>query len=233
MIADATDGFASKDPANARQQITALLHSWIRIQTEALGNEKATAQYLEILQQYGLGKSEEQTERFLRLSTLTVVDAVLKSASPGTGDTRANLNYTFIDMYSKLLQALFRRMNSGGSQDQVDAQRLGVLNRILGVIVRSMVWHSEKWKAEKSAVPWDQRPWYRLLMNLVIDLNKPDPAFDPIRLGMLSVFGAAFHACQPLVMPGKFWYLLVMSEPWNSFSQAPISLLRRFCFFLA
>jgi CCR4-NOT transcription complex subunit 1 len=204
IVADATSVFATNDPANARQQITALLDSWIRIQSDGFGNEKSTTQYIQVLQQYGFGKSEEQTERFLRLSTLTIVDAVLKSASPGGEKSRAALNYTFIDMYSKLLQVLFRRMNSGGSQDQIDAQRLGALNRILGVIVRSMIWHSEKWKSENSSVPWDQRPWYRLLMNLVVDLNKPDPVYDSIRLGMHSVFGAAFHACQPLVMPGKF-----------------------------
>ena len=202
MIAEASNVFARKDPSDARQQVTALLDTWIRMQSESYGNEKGTIQYLQVLQQYGLGKSEEQTERFLRLSTLIVVDAVLKTASPGNDQSKSNLNYTFIDLYAKLLQVLFRRMNNGSSQEQVDAQRLGVLNRILGVIVRSMIWHSEKWKADNSASPWDQRPWYRLFMNLIIDLNKPDPAFDSIRLGMLSVFGVALHACQPLVLPG-------------------------------
>ena len=221
MIADATEGFTRKDPANARQQVTALLDSWIRIQSEGLGNEKATIQFLQVLQQYGLGKSEEQTERFLRLSSLIVVDAVLKAATPGM-DGRATLNYTFIDMYSRLLQVLFRRMNSGGTQDQVDAQRLGVLNRILGVIVRSMVWHSDKWKSEKTAARWDQRPWYRLLMNLVVDLNKPDPAYDSIRLGMLSVFGVTFHACQPLLLPGTlFCFSRTQNEPEQMHSLAP------------
>lgn len=205
IIAEVTNSFAIKDPANARQQVTALLDSWIRIQSDGLGHEKATAQYIQVLQQYGFGKSEEQTERFLRLSTVTIVEAVLKSASPGTEKTRATLNYAFVDLYSKLLHVLFLRMNSGGSQEQIDAQRLGALNRILGVVIRSMIWHSEKCKTENSSAPWDQRPWYRLLMNLVIDLNKPDPALDSIRLGMLSVFGAAFHSCQPLVLPGMFY----------------------------
>jgi CCR4-NOT transcription complex subunit 1 len=91
-------------------------------------------------------------------------------------------------------------MNNSGSQDQIDAQRLGILNKILGVVVRSMMWHSEK--TEKTSSGWDQRPWFRLLMNLLMDLNKPIPAFESIKLGMLSVFGSAFHVCQPLVMPG-------------------------------
>jgi len=199
-VAEATDGFTKTDPSNARQQVTALLEGWIRLQTETSGNDKALAQYLQVLQQWGVGKAEQQTERFLRLSTLTVVDAVLKSASQTGDGSRPALNYRAIDLYCVLLQLLFRHMNSGGSQDQVNAQRLGVLNRIVGVIVRSMMWHSVK--TANSGSSWDQRPWYRLLMNLVMDLNKPDPTFEPIRLGILSVFGSAFHVCQPLVMPG-------------------------------
>jgi len=199
-VADATDSFSRNDPANSKLQIIQLLDSWIRLQSDSSVNDKTVGQYLQALQQYGVGKVEEQTERFLRLSTLTVVDAVLTAAASAEG--RPTLNYAFVDMYSKLLVLLFRHMNSGGSADQVSAQRLGVLNKILGVTVRSMMWHYEKKKASGKG-GWDQRPWFRLFMNLLIDLNKPDPAFESVRLGMLSVFGAAFHVCQPLALPGQ------------------------------
>ena len=108
------------------------------------------------------------------------------------------MNYNVIDIYSKLLLLLFRHMNGSGTPDQIKAQRLGMLNKILGVAVRTMMWDFEKKNSGDGATKWDQRPWFRLLLNLVIDMNKPDPAFDPIRLGILSVFGAAFHVCQPL-----------------------------------
>lgn len=200
-VAEATEIFVKADPLAARQQVAALLESWIRLQSEASGNDKALGQYLQALQQWGVGKIEEQTERFLRLSAVTVVEAVLKTATPSGDGARTTLSYGAADFYCRLLQLLFRHMNKGGSQDQVNAQRLGVLNKILGVIVRSMMWHCKK--TESTGATWDQRPWYRLFMNLVMDLNKPDPAFEPIRLGILSVFGCAFHVCQPLVMPGK------------------------------
>lgn len=199
-VAEATEQFMGADPANAKQQVTALLDSWIRLQADASTTDKAVAQYMQVLQQLGVSKTEEQTERFLRLGTLVVVDSVLGSAAGGDG-MNTTLNYTFIDMFAKLLVLLFRHMNVGGSAEQVAAQRLGVLNKVLGVTVRSMMWHSEQKKISGKR-GWDQRPWFRLLLNLVIDLNKPDPQFDSIRLGMLSVFGAAFHVCQPLVLPG-------------------------------
>jgi CCR4-NOT transcription complex subunit 1 len=89
-----------------------------------------------------------------------------------------------------------------------------MLNKILGVIVRTMMWHAEKTKSAGAlSSGWDQRPWFRLIMNLVIDLNKPDQTFEPIRLGILSVFGAAFHTCQPLVMSGfAFGWLELVSH---------------------
>jgi CCR4-NOT transcription complex subunit 1 len=229
-VAEATEMFFRKDPPTAKQQITALVDSWIRMQADPMTNEKAMGQFLQVLQQFGVGKVEEQTERFLRLSTIAVVEAVLGSASGTTDGQRPALNYTFIDMHSKLLVLLFRHMNSGSSADQINAQRLGVLNKILGVAVRSMMWHFEKKTA--SGLSWDQRPWFRLFLNLVIDLNKPDPAFETIRLGVLSVFGAAFHVCQPLVMPGMF-YLHPESSYMKYRPLLTVFLVYRICFRLA
>jgi CCR4-NOT transcription complex subunit 1 len=112
------------------------------------------------------------------------------------------LNYTVVDVFSNLLVLMFRHMNSGGTQEQIEAQRLSILNKILGVIVRCMMSDAESKKASAQS-QWDQRPWFRLVLNLLIDVNKPDPALEPIKLGVLSVFGATFHVCQPLVLPGE------------------------------
>lgn len=212
VISDATNSFARNDPASSKQQVTALLDSWVRVQTETFGSDKATNQYIQVLQQFGVGKSEEQTERFLRLATLTFVEATLKSSSHAADSSSTVLNYAFIDVYARLLHVIFRRIVMGGNQTQVDALRLGMLNRILGVVIRTMICHHEKWKVDNPSNPWDQRPWYRLLVNLVVDFNKPDPSIDSIRLGILSVFGVAFHCCQPLILPGKLMHVLFCSK---------------------
>lgn len=199
-VAEATEGFARNDPPTAKQQVTTLLENWIRIQNEAEGNEKVYAQFLAYLQQMGIGKVEEHTERFLRLSILIVIDAANKAASSGSNGSRSILNYTVVDMYTKLLVLIFKHLNSGGTAERIEAQRLSMLNKILGVTIRSMMWDAEKTK--KAGNQWDQRTWYRLFLNLVIDINKPDPAMEKIKLGVLSVFGAALHVAQPLVLPG-------------------------------
>jgi CCR4-NOT transcription complex subunit 1 len=199
-VAEATEGFIRNDPPNSKQQVTTLLDNWIRLHAEAAGNEKVYTQFLQYLQQGGVGKVEEQTERFLRLSVLLVVDAVSKTATNGNNGSRM-LNYTVIDVYSRLLVLMFKQPMMGGGTEKADAQRLNMLNKLLGVIVRCMMFDAET--ANKSgARAWDQRPWFRIFLNLLMDMTKPDPTLEPIKLGVLSVFGAAFHVCQPLALPG-------------------------------
>jgi len=198
-----------RDPKDSVQQVSTLLDSWIRVYDDPMTCMKTRAQFISVLREYGVSKAEEPTERFLRISTLTMIDATLKSAQSVPGSGNSQLIFTYVDILSALFELVFERLNSGGSDDQIDAERLGILNRILGTIVRTMMWHSETWRTRRPGVPWDQRPWFRLVSNLVFDLNRPKPAFDKIRLGMLSAFGAAFHCCQPLAFGGTLLLLPV------------------------
>ena len=191
---------ARNDPHGTRQQVTILLDSWIRLSNEAPGSEKALAQYLQLLQQNGVGKIEEQTERFFRHSTELVVEAVLASAQHGDSRQQTVLSYTVADSYTKLVVLLIRYMNSGGAQEEVALQRISLLNKVLGITVRALMASYER--SGQNDTHWDQRPWFRIFLNLLCDLNAPNPAFDPISLGIITVFGSAFHVVQPLVVPG-------------------------------
>ena len=68
-----------------------------------------------------------------------------------------------------------------------------------------MMYNYERCKKEAAggAPIWDQIPWFRLFLNIVVDLNSPSPALDPISYGILSVFGSVFHVVQPLFVPGE------------------------------
>ena len=204
--------FASKDPPNAKQQVTFLLDSWIRVHGEAAANEKVLAQFLQLLQQSGVGKSDEQTECFFRLATQIVVEAVIKSSNSGSDGNGSILNYTVIDIYTKLIPLQFKFLSVGVTEEQISAQRIGLLNKFLGAVMRCMMFDFEKNK-KKGGKQWDQRPWYRLLLNITVDMNSPDPVFDPLQSSILAVFGGAFHVAQPLVMPGfAFAWLELVSH---------------------
>ena len=93
-------------------------------------------------------------------------------------------------------------MNTGGSTDQIANHRISLLNQILGIAMHTMMADYECVKRDK--IIWDQRPWFCLLLNLVMDLNSPSSTLDSINYGILSVFGSAFHVVQPLVIPGTY-----------------------------
>jgi len=207
--AEAHEAFARRDHPGSSQQVAQLIDTWIRVHSEAVSNENTLAQYLQVLQQFGVGKSEEQTERFFRLSTLIVVDAVLKSS--GNAGENKSLNYAVIDIYSKLLPCIVQYMHSASVPEQVPGHRVALLNNIMGVMVRCLLFDYEEKK--KKGMNWDQRPWFRLLLNLVVDLNLPNQRYDPIQAGILGVFGSAFHIIQPLVVPGfAFAWLELVSH---------------------
>jgi CCR4-NOT transcription complex subunit 1 len=207
LIAKSSQSFASADPPNAKQLVTEILVSWLRVQNDAASNDKIMAQFLQRLQQqFGVGSNDDQTERFLRLATEVVVESCTKNADASSG-----LNYQAIDGYAKLLSYIVRYMNGGGSTEQVSQQKLTLLNKVLGVITRSLVTSCEK--AQQSSVQWDQRPWFRLLLDLVCELNQPNPALDLIKVAIVGIFGSSFHVVQPLVVPGfSFAWLELISH---------------------
>merc|ERR1712232_804404 len=206
---ESVEMLARSDPPSLRRQVTFLLDSWIRIQSEALGNEKALAQYLQLLHQHGIGKADDITERFIRVSMELVVDAVLTSAqvdaNTGSGgkDTQTKTyNYNVLDAFAKLIAL-------------IGAQRVSLLNKALATFARTLMANYERCKQQNGGVVphWDQRPWFRIFLNLIHDLNTPSPALDPICFGILSVFGSAFHIMQPLVVPGfSFAWLELISH---------------------
>jgi len=209
---DSIELISRKDPENLVQHVTLLLDGWMRLNSDGTGQNK-TMQFIQLLQQNGIGKDEEQTERFFRVSTEILVRNVLKNASVEESKSQAlkQLNYLFIDEYGKLVSVLMRHLNSGGSSEQIASQRISLLNQILGVTMRTMMADYERSKRER--VRWDQRPWFRLLLNLVMNLNSPSSTLDPISYGILSVFGSAFHVVQPLVIPGfAFAWLELISH---------------------
>ena len=84
-----------------------------------------------------MGKVEEQTERFFRMATKLVVEAVLKNSVSGETTSMKDqmptrgkfLNYGVIDAYANLVSLLIRRIIGGGSTDQIATQRFFVVEQ--------------------------------------------------------------------------------------------------------
>ena len=205
-----------EDPAGAREQVTGLLEQWIRVWNESPGSEKAYAQYLTLLQQHGVPRNEQSTERFVRLATVICVESCVESRTAEEGasaDSLGVLTYSVVDAYAKLLILLVKYAIPDSSPSTVLAgtpQRLDLLNRVLLTLTRTLVSNYDKTVEMDN---FDQRPYFRLFLNLLQDLNVPDPVLDSSNPRVLAAFATVLHALQPAVTPGfAFSWLELVSH---------------------
>ncbi len=202
---------AAADAQRGKQAVTSLLEYWLRICQERSHDEKALSQYIQLLQQQGVVATDESTECFLRIATDLVIDACLKSASSHStfqdkemdsaggfdnlGGNTTTLSYSIVDAYSNLLILLMK-----GSPEPAAIVRVSVLNKVLGTLARCLLVGYEAKHATKT---FDQRPHYRLLVNLVQDLCGLDQQLlETTQLQVLGGLASAFHMLQPSVVPG-------------------------------
>lgn len=201
------------DPSS-REHVTILLERWLHMWTSA--NEQVFGQYLQLMHQYGVLKTEEGANRFFRISTELCVEACLKSHRPApNGQTEDGsttvLTFTVMDALSKLFLFLLRLADKEAADVVV---RLNLLNRILTAIARVLIDdHEEKRNSDKV---FDQRPFIRLLSDLMQDLGvcdektlEPNPAAVPL----LSIYHQLFVVLAPSSVPGfSFAWLQLISS---------------------
>lgn len=202
---EVTQIVSSKDPQGMKQQVAALLEQWILIYQQGPSRDKTT-QFVQLLVQNGVGKMEDQTERFFRMSTEIVVEAMRSQTQAGKP-----ASYQIIDAYTKLCASMIRLM-------QGSPQQLPVLDIILGVMVRCLMSDYQRTakmaSAAGAAVRWDQKPWFRLLLSMSVDLLTPGgDAVDLVSFPIMKALGSAFHVVQPLVIPEfSFGWLELISH---------------------
>jgi len=223
VISSATSATVARD-ASAREAVTVLLERWLRVWTST--NDQVFGQYLQLMHQYGVLKTEEAADKFFRISTELCVEACLKTAQAAsvsptmdaasstavtvpTGGT-IQLTYTVVDALSKLFLLLVRLADKDATDISV---RVNLLTRILQSITRTLQDDHEIKKVSK--LSFDQRPYFRLLSNLAQDLGIPDPKQEtnPTVLSLLSTYNQVYLALQPSFVPGfAFGWLQLVSH---------------------
>ncbi|CAI5954737.1 unnamed protein product, partial [Closterium sp. NIES-65] len=208
--------FPHPPQAQAVAQAVALFDDWVRVSEAAGSNDKAVVVFLSQLQHSSLLASEDAAERLFRTLTDMVVAHCLASsqplnppppAAPGSGQVppARGLNFTAVDMFSRLVVLLIKYyVDLGGN---ANLSKVNLLNKVLSGVVR--VIHRQ---ADERRLT-NPRPFFRLLANLLIDLNAPDPNFDAASHQVLTTLAATFHALQPLRVPSfSFAWLELISH---------------------
>ncbi|KAK2981457.1 hypothetical protein RJ640_017479, partial [Escallonia rubra] len=195
------------DPAGFREQVSMLFAEWYRICELPGANDAACAHYVLQLQQSGLLKGDDMSDRFFRRLMELSVSHCLSSEVISSGPLQPHqvqpLSFLAIDIYAKLVFSIlkFCPVDQGSS-------RLSLLPKVLAVTVRYIQKEAEEKKAS-----FNPRPYFRLFINWLLDLSALDPVFDGANFQVLTALANAFHALQPLKVPGfSFAWLELVSH---------------------
>ncbi|KAM2315113.1 hypothetical protein ACFX1S_028052 [Malus domestica] len=178
------------DPPGFREQVSMLFAEWYRICELPGANDAAYTHFILQLHQNGLLKGDDMTDRFFHVLTELSVAHCLSSEMtiPGTLQTPQqvpNFSFLAIDIYAKLVFLILKGSN-----------KLFLLSKILAVIVRFIQKDAEEKKGS-----FNPRPYFRLIVNWLLDLGSLDPVIDGANFQILTAFANAFHALQPLQVP--------------------------------
>ncbi|XP_054784760.1 uncharacterized protein LOC129291440 isoform X2 [Prosopis cineraria] len=181
------------DPSGLREfseQVSRLFAEWYRICDLPGANDAAAAHFIVQLHQNGLLKGDDITDRFFRL---LMELAVAYCLSPQQMHT---MSFLAIDIFAKLVYTILK----GSSK--------ALLSKILAVTVRFI-----RKDAEEKKASFNPRPFFRLFINWLHDLGSLEPVTDGANLQILTAFANAFHALQPLNVPGfSFVWLELISH---------------------
>ncbi|XP_019161048.1 PREDICTED: CCR4-NOT transcription complex subunit 1 [Ipomoea nil] len=194
------------DPAGFREQVSMLFAEWYRICELPGASESAYAHYVIQLHQSGLLKGDDASDRFFRLLMELSVSHCLSSEVISSGPSQSHLvplSFLAIDIYAKLVYSVlkFYPVDQGVS-------KLSLLPKVLAVTVKFIQKDSEEKK-----ISFNPRPYFRLFINWLLDFCSLEPVFDGANFQVLTALANAFHALQPLKVPGfSFAWLELVSH---------------------
>ncbi|CAI9101327.1 OLC1v1038621C1 [Oldenlandia corymbosa var. corymbosa] len=195
------------DPAGFREQVQMLFKDWYRLCEIPGVNDAACAHYILQLHQNGLLKGDDTSDRFFRLLTELSVSHCLSSEAKGAAPAQSHpgqpLSFLAIDIYAKLVYSVLKFCPVDQSPS-----KLYLLSKVLAVTVKFI-----QKDAEEKKTSFNSRPYFRLFLNWILDLCSLDPSFDGANFQVLTALANAFHALQPLKVPGfSFVWLELVSH---------------------
>ncbi|KAJ4795845.1 transcription regulator [Rhynchospora pubera] len=183
----------SPDPAGFQDQVAVLFSDWCQLCDLPVVNDVTYSHYISQLQQHGLLKGDDTTDRFFRVLTeMSVAHSLVKEpGAPGAVQNQTNEQISFfpIDSYARLAVVILKY----ASVDQVPNKAL-LLMKVLSVTAKVIVKDAEEKKTDFNA-----RPYFRLFINWLLDIVSPD--LDGANYQVLTCFASTFLTIQPLRVP--------------------------------
>ena len=113
-----------------------------------------------------------------------------------------------IDAFCKLIVLLVKYAEPVQNNSTA---KIALLSRVLGTISRVLI--NDYSSHCESGTQFDQRTYFRFFVNLLQDLNSPDPVLDSSNFQVLTAFSNCLHSLQPSTVPGfAFAWLELVSH---------------------
>ncbi|KAL9690797.1 hypothetical protein QQ045_011207 [Rhodiola kirilowii] len=196
------------EPEGFRDQVSSLFVEWWRICEMPGTNDVACSRYVLQLQQNGLLKGDDVSDRFFRILTEISVSHCVSSEGIMSGSTLSTqqsqpISFFAIDIYAKLVSSILQYCVA-----EQGSSKLFLLSKVLAVTVRCI--HKDE---DEKKTSFNPRPYFRLFINWLRDLCPPDLVLDGGNFQILTAFANAFHALQPLKVPSfSFAWLDLVSH---------------------
>ncbi|VAH18015.1 unnamed protein product [Triticum turgidum subsp. durum] len=199
---------AFADAVSFQDQVAVLFSDWCHICDHPTMGDSAYSHYIVQLQQHGLLKGDDLTDRFFHtLTELAITHAVVSEQVIAPGGMsqqpaqQLQISYFSIDSYSKLVTLMFKYgVDLGPNKGSLLPKILSITTRII------------QRDAEEKKVSFNPRPYFRLFINLLSELSTAD-LHDGASFQVLTAFANAFHVLQPLRVPAwSFAWLELVSH---------------------
>lgn len=190
------------DPAGFHEQVSLLFAEWYRIYELPGVNDQLSARFVLQLQQNGWLKADDLSDRVFRRLLDIAVSHCIESAVQSHQQTQT-LSFLAIDMFASLVFSILKF----APVDQGSSKQL-LLSKVLTVTVRFI-----QKDAEEKKTAFNPRPYFRLFIDWLLDLNTLDPVFEGANFPVLTALATSFHALQPLKVPAfSFVWLELVSH---------------------
>ncbi|KAJ7383193.1 CCR4-NOT transcription complex subunit 1 [Desmophyllum pertusum] len=182
-----------EDPPGLHDKVEYLLREWVRLCHQpgaGKESEKAFSTFVALLHQQGILRTDDLITRFFRISTELCVEVTYRALGdhPNSPTMARAKCYNTLDAYCRLIALLVR--HSGDASNNVT--KINLLSRVLGTVATVLFQDHEIRHTE-----FQQLPYHRIFIMLLVELNQPEPILEAINFQVLQTFSTVFHALRP------------------------------------
>ncbi|XP_018116117.1 CCR4-NOT transcription complex subunit 1 isoform X2 [Xenopus laevis] len=190
------------DPPGLREKAEYLLREWVNLyHSAAAGRDstKAFSAFVGQMHQQGILKTDDLITRFFRLCTEMCVEISYRAQAEQQHNPSANPTmirakcYHNLDAFVRLIALLVK--HSGEATNTVT--KINLLNKVLGIVVGVLLQDHEVRQSE-----FQQLPYHRIFIMLLLELNAPEHVLETINFQTLTAFCNTFHILRPTKAPG-------------------------------